>query len=320
MKANQEEAPLVVGIPLFQGVTLLDFTGATQVFAWVPGMKVVWLAECMSPVVTSEGVSVLPHATFDDARKIDILFMPGGSGEGITYAMQNEKFQQFIKSAGADAQWVGSVCVGAFVLAAAGLFDGTGDYLTLDGSSDFAFGNNDFTIECRIRLAAIGTQYVIYDSRPASTNGAYAMLQVKSDNKLYFTVDSTDRVSGATALVADTWYHVVVSRKSGITRMFLDGNQEGSDYADSNVYLNGASRPAIGGSGETVGSLGLNGWLDEMHVANGVARWDDVFTPPAVAYNEGDTYITITPASATTLDYLAIAAHNLGNGGHTVSV
>jgi cyclohexyl-isocyanide hydratase len=117
---------LYVGFPLYDGVTLLDFCGPTEVFAFPPGptapFKPIWLAKEKKPVLTSEGASVYPHYSFkEDHPPIDILFIPGGHADGVIEAMFDDEFQTFIKETAAGAQWVGSVCVGVFILAASGL-------------------------------------------------------------------------------------------------------------------------------------------------------------------------------------------------------
>jgi len=108
---------------LYDGCTLLDFAGATQVFAFAPGFEVVWLAPTLAPIETTEKVKVLPHATFGQAGKLDILFVPGG-GDQVGTVMQDSTYVDFVKSAGGQARLAGSICTGAFIVAAAGLFDG----------------------------------------------------------------------------------------------------------------------------------------------------------------------------------------------------
>jgi len=112
-----------VGMVLYDGCTLLDFAGATQVFAFAPGFEVVWLAPEVCPIETTEKVKVLPHATFDDAGKLDILFVPGG-GDQVGTVMQDSTYVDFVREAGSQARLAGSICTGAFIVAAAGLFDG----------------------------------------------------------------------------------------------------------------------------------------------------------------------------------------------------
>ncbi len=114
-----------VGFPLYEGCTLLDFSGATQIFSlWVAaGFQSVWLGKTRDPVTTTENVTVVPHRSFKDPGTIDILFVPGG-GEEVGTVMQDPEFVGFVRQAGTAAQHAGSVCTGAFILAAAGLLDG----------------------------------------------------------------------------------------------------------------------------------------------------------------------------------------------------
>lgn len=115
---------ITVGFPLYPGCTLLDFAGATQIFAYTDTFTPVWIAANRDPVPTTEGVSVMPNAAFDDHPPLQVVFMPGGGSEGVGAAMLDPVFQQWLKRTASQADWVGSVCTGAFILAAAGLFDG----------------------------------------------------------------------------------------------------------------------------------------------------------------------------------------------------
>ena len=65
---------------------------------------------------------MLPHAAFDDAGKLDILFVPGG-GDQVGTVMQDSTYVDFVREAGGQARLAGSICTGAFIVAAAGLFD-----------------------------------------------------------------------------------------------------------------------------------------------------------------------------------------------------
>jgi hypothetical protein len=58
----------------------------------------------------------------------------------------------------------------------------------------------------------------------------------------------------------------------------LNGTQEGSTYTDSTNYLNGANRPVIGADSSTLGNLPLNGFIDDLRITKGVARYTANFT------------------------------------------
>ena len=113
----------VVAFPLYKDCTLLDFAGATQVFA-LAGYQTLWLAETLEPILTSEGVRVQPASTFKEKQTVFMLFVPGGGGEGVSASMRCPAMQGFVKQTARQAQWSGCVCTGAFIIAAAGLLDG----------------------------------------------------------------------------------------------------------------------------------------------------------------------------------------------------
>jgi len=118
------EQPKVV-FPLYEGSTLLDFAGATQIFA-AAGFTTIWAATSLDPITTTENVQVLPKVTFDEVRQqeaIEVLFIPGG-GPAVADAMHDATMIPFLRDVGQQAHYAGSVCSGAFLLAAAGLYDG----------------------------------------------------------------------------------------------------------------------------------------------------------------------------------------------------
>lgn len=170
-------------------------------------------------------------------------------------------------------------------MTSSGLFDGTGDSVTADGSSDFAFGTGDFTIEGFFRASALGDAAgnLLYDSRTA--DGFYptiATLGGASSATLIYYVNSAVRITGTTVVSTGTWYHFALARSGTSTKLFLAGTQEGSTWSDSSTYLNAAARPMIGGNGANSGVPFWKGWISNLRVTKGVARYTANFTPPTL--------------------------------------
>ena len=107
---------------LFPGVTQLDLTGPAQVLSRLPDARVHLVWHSLDPVPTDAGFSILPNATFADVPSHGILCVPGGLG--IADVIDDDVALQWVRRAGADAQWVTSVCTGALILGAAGLLEG----------------------------------------------------------------------------------------------------------------------------------------------------------------------------------------------------
>ncbi|NUT28929.1 MAG: helix-turn-helix domain-containing protein [Streptomyces sp.] len=128
----------LIVIVLFEGVDLLDVTGPPEVFSLVPrettgrvGYEVVLAAETLEPVTTAAGVRILPDATFREVgeRAIDTLLVPGsveveGDGERRVHPIVEPGTVAWVKALATRTRRVTSVCVGAHILAAAGLLDG----------------------------------------------------------------------------------------------------------------------------------------------------------------------------------------------------
>lgn len=164
------------------------------------------------------------------------------------------------------------------------ILDGTGDWIDLDGSTDFSFGTGDFTVDFWVRFSAIANFKTLIDWRPTGLNGAYISLMLNASNQWALYVNSSFVINAASTPILNTWQHVALSRASGVTKLFVDGSQVGSNYTDSNNYGVTASRPRIGSDGNS-GTFGdLNGFLDEFRISKGIARWTSNFTPPSSEY------------------------------------
>ncbi|MER7584111.1 helix-turn-helix domain-containing protein [Kitasatospora sp. NPDC097691] len=126
----------LIVIVLFEGVDLLDVTGPPEVFSLVRretgdavGYRVVLAAETMAPVTTAAGVRILPDLTFDRAAQggIDTLLVPGSvevDERSRVRAVTDPAVVQRVRMLAARSRRVASVCVGAHLLAAAGLLNG----------------------------------------------------------------------------------------------------------------------------------------------------------------------------------------------------
>ncbi len=118
--------PRKVRILAYEGCQLLDVTGPAAVFgaANESARRQVYDLAIVSPdggtVTTNSGVAL-------HSRKIggqpDTLLVAGGS-KGLRATMARADVQRWLRKAAPGCRRFGSVCTGAFVLAAAGLLDG----------------------------------------------------------------------------------------------------------------------------------------------------------------------------------------------------
>lgn len=123
-----------IGFVIFPGITQLDLTGPFEVLSRlgtphsisVPSefsqSQVHVVAKTLLPVSSDRGLSILPSCTFDTSPPLDLICVPGGAG--VVDALADVSTVDFVRRQGRQARYVTSVCMGAFLLGAAGLLEG----------------------------------------------------------------------------------------------------------------------------------------------------------------------------------------------------
>ena len=114
--------PLTVGILIFPGVELLDFAGPAEVFIVAREarlFRVATVAETREPLRTMGDLEIVPTHAYADAPPFDVIVVPGGAMRNVS-----EAGIAWLKTASARAQITMSVCMGALLLARAGLLAG----------------------------------------------------------------------------------------------------------------------------------------------------------------------------------------------------
>jgi cyclohexyl-isocyanide hydratase len=104
---------------LFDNVTQLDFTGPVQFLSRLPGGDIHVVTKDGQAVTTDCGFSILPRSGFADCPQADILCVPGG--HGVRDAIADKAIVEFVRQQAKGAEYITSVCTGAFILGAAGL-------------------------------------------------------------------------------------------------------------------------------------------------------------------------------------------------------
>ena len=116
-KRNRPE----IGMLLFPGLNFLDLIGPHAVLAHFANVHLIW--KNLDLLTVDLGVAVKPTTSMENCpRDLDVLFV--GGGPGLTDAMQDQAFLDFLADRGGRAKYVTSVCSGSMLLGAAGLLRG----------------------------------------------------------------------------------------------------------------------------------------------------------------------------------------------------
>jgi hypothetical protein len=157
-------------------------------------------------------------------------------------------------------------------------FDGNGDYLDSPSILSAQFGTGDFTIEGWLYINSLAAAQVLFEFR--AVNGAsYGQIYITTSGVLRFYLP-TD-IGTSNTLSAGAWTHFAITRASGTLRMFIGGVQ---GYSNSHTSAMDATRLRIGA--DVSGGNGYNGYIDDLRITKGFARYTANFTPPTEFANK----------------------------------
>lgn len=113
--------PLNILIVTYDGGTLLDFAGPSEVFHRLPNTRVRYASLNGGDVTLEFGVVYGNTEKLADIEKTDLILVPGGSNLS---APMGAEYQAQIRRLAEGAKYVTSVCNGSLVLAATGVLKG----------------------------------------------------------------------------------------------------------------------------------------------------------------------------------------------------
>lgn len=222
-----------------------------------------------------------------------VLLLHGDGVDGSTVIIDSSTSGKAVTYVGGNVHidTAQSVFGGASIL-----FDGTNDYICLADSDDWYFGTGDWTIDFWFRmddLPGAGAYYSIlqqWKKGDGGENNRWVLSVTNDSGNLQWTYINEDNNSNTidvrktqTSPSADTWYHFAITRASNVHRMFIDGVQIGTDVTDATAHANRTGSLYIGCAPDA--TCDYKGWIDELRISKGIARWTANFTPPAKAYS-----------------------------------
>lgn len=141
--AKPDDLPNSLALVLFDRTKLLDVTGPLQVFndaRYPDGAKaydIQLISSAGGPVTTDAGVA-LQTISFEEAgrRRFDTVLVSGG--DSALEAAGDPAIQAFLKQSAVTSRRIGSICLGAFILAAGGFLNGRKATTHWEGCSSLA--------------------------------------------------------------------------------------------------------------------------------------------------------------------------------------
>jgi len=157
-----------------------------------------------------------------------------------------------------------------------GVYTGTGRQ-SVTNATNLQFGSGDYTIEAWVYRPSATLLRTLLSKGGAATGW---LLQINSSQQVIFTVTSTIILTSTTTITAGTWTHVAITRSGTSTRLFVGGNLEAT--ATDSTAFSQTENLSIGV--DRSNTSGLNGYLDDIRITKGVARYTATFTPPTATF------------------------------------
>ena len=211
-----------------------------------------------------------------------VLAVPlvGGAGNvSASIACTSTKHSMTVSGAAADSS-ESNFYSGSFV------FDGSNDTVyTASNSSEFSFGSGDFTIEAWVNSDSSASKSIVSlwaynDSRRSWNlylNGSQQVVLITSTDGS----NQSDVVgpTANTALPANKWTHVAVTKESNTYRCFIDGDLKESNSVTETLYNNTNDEVYIGSTDNATEYY--DGHIQDVRIYKGVAKYTSNFVVPS---------------------------------------
>lgn len=169
---------------------------------------------------------------------------------------------------------------------ASGKFDGSGDYVQITSATALELGAGDFTIEL----------FYYHDGGNQTFAGLVGKGEVNSTASdawslefggpgLIFVAWANNNTTVQCSLPSNNaWHHVAVTRSGSTLRLFVDGVQESSNTVSFTISTNNSGPLVIGGGAYAPTLRSFSGYIDELRITKGVARYTANFTAPTAPF------------------------------------
>lgn len=201
-----------------------------------------------------------------------------------------------------------------------------GNRITVSNDNgEFSFGTGDFTVEAWIYLTAtpgsMGYPDAAWVVGGGQNNSATGFDLCISNSGIRFSIDDfgSPQISEAThGMSTSTWYHVAWVRNGTTLAVYVDGVAKGTATVASTLSADSMTNGIAIGAAE-VSSVSLDGnfpgYIDDLRITKGVARYTGTFTPPQAAHPQSAG----GAASTASIDYLVIGGGGGGGKGQSGS-
>jgi YD repeat-containing protein len=196
-------------------------------------------------------------------------------------------------------------------------FSAAGDYLSIPYTKDLDYGSSDFTVEMHVyKISNNSNASRLWNANGDLYDGLNMHIDGNGNFAVYLSTNGTSWTHSLTAvanLANGQWYHLAVSRVGTAVYAFVNGAMYTvtTSLGTASLYANPNSPRVIGGQGPSPYRI-LNGYVDDVRITMGKARYSSAFTPPSntfadaapsSGYSKGDIQ-SVSDAAGHVVQYL----------------
>ena len=159
-------------------------------------------------------------------------------------------------------------------------FDGSGDYLQMASNSALILGAGSATVEFWVYpLAVDGYRRLVTSTSGGFTSGDFV---IRYNNGTFLAGSGNLNINSGTLPAANQWSHVAWVGVGGTAQtLYINGVSVGT----AGAYSLTVPIQFVGGWYTLNTTEFFNGYIDDLRITKGVARYTGNFTPPAAAFN-----------------------------------
>ena len=240
----------------------------------------------LGSTVTSDGASIPGDENYNSVSLL--LHFEGANGS--TAFVDSSPRPKTVTAFGSPAPTLSTV--EAKFGAASLIANPTGSHISsgvgVASSTDFEFGTGDFTVEWWQYWVSLSTPaYQAAIQSGYNVNGGFTLVTDNADGRYVLVLGSagTQVLKESSAGPVNAWTHYALTRVGNAFTLWRNGVASATGSSALSVGAAGKTF-AIGCYAQDSGALGqvFNGYIDELRVTKGVARYTANFTPPTAPH------------------------------------
>jgi hypothetical protein len=160
-------------------------------------------------------------------------------------------------------------------------FSGTADYLISQATKSTIIGTGQFTIEGWFYYNSVSSQQYLIDTRATNTSSTGIALNSNASGYLVVTLSNSAAIRINTPFITSTWIHIAVCRAAAnVVTCYINGSNVGG-VTSTATLSDGILTIGTSIDNRNTGTTNhFNGYMEDLRITNGFARYTANFTPP----------------------------------------